>query len=80
MPRTGIGMGHPFGLGLADSAHALRRATECQRLAALTPDFEKRRALLELRNTWIQFAAGLRATEARNRLRRWIDSGPRGPG
>jgi hypothetical protein len=46
---------------------------ECQRLAALTPDSERRRALLVLKNAWLQFASELRVTEGRSRLRRWID-------
>jgi hypothetical protein len=70
----GVAMRHPTDLRLADSTHALKRATECQRLATLTPDSEQRRALLELKNAWIQLATGLRASEARARLRRWIAS------
>jgi hypothetical protein len=49
--------------GLGTASQAFRRARECDRLAALTRDAQRRRELLRLKCSWIQFAAEIRSNE-----------------
>jgi hypothetical protein len=49
--------------GLGTASQAFGRARECDRLAALTRDAQRRGALLRLKCSWIQFAAEIRSNE-----------------
>jgi hypothetical protein len=53
----------PRQTGLGTASQAFRRAGECDRLAALTRDAQRRRLLLRLKCSWIQYAGEVRSNE-----------------
>jgi hypothetical protein len=63
------------GSGLGTPSQAFAQAADCERLAMLTPDGERRRVLRALKCAWIQLGGEMRTREILLRARRM--RGPR---
>jgi hypothetical protein len=58
------------GSGLGTASQASAQAADCERLAMLTPDGERRQMLRALKCAWIQLAGEMRTREILLRVRR----------
>ena len=58
------------GSGLGTASQASAHAADCERLAMLTPDGERRQMLRALKCAWIQLAGEIRTREILLRVRR----------